>query len=44
MELHYLTSGLIVLTGSIALIKCFDFLAVESTKRLLEMAHGCKAK
>jgi hypothetical protein len=39
-DLHYIVGGLIVLIGSIALIKVFDFLAAQGVKRILDMANG----
>ncbi|BBO93042.1 hypothetical protein DSCOOX_62220 [Desulfosarcina ovata subsp. ovata] len=35
---HYPLGGLLVLIGSIGLLKGLDFLAAQSVKRLLEMA------
>jgi hypothetical protein len=39
-NIQYPMAGLIVLTGSIAFLKCFDFLAAQSVKRLLALARG----
>ena len=39
IETQYVFGGLIVLIGSIAFLKCFDFLARQSIKRLLEAAN-----
>ena len=38
-DIHYIFGGLAVLIGSIGFIKVFDFLARQSAKRLLELAH-----
>lgn len=42
MDFHFpitgLIAGLIVLIGSVAFLKLFDYLAAQSIKRLLEMA------
>ena len=40
VEIHYPIGGLIVLIGSIAFLKFFDFLAAQSAKRLLDEANG----
>ncbi|WP_319523792.1 hypothetical protein [uncultured Desulfosarcina sp.] len=46
MDFHFpiagLIAGLIVLLGSVAFLKFFDYLAAQSVKRLLEMAGGGK--
>ena len=36
-------AGLIVLIGSVAFLKLFDYLAAQSIKRLLEMAGAGKS-
>ena len=38
MDLHYPIAGIILLIGSIAFLKLFDFFAAQSAKRLLELA------
>ena len=38
MDLNFPIAGLILLIGSIAFLKLFDFLAAQSVKRLLELA------
>jgi len=35
-------AGLVVLFGSVAFLKVFDYLAAQSVKRLLEMAGSVK--
>ena len=40
MELHFPIAGLILLIGSIAFLKLFDYLAAQSGKRLLELADA----
>jgi hypothetical protein len=44
MEWKYPLAGLILLIGSIAFLKYFDFLASQSVKRLLEKAGGRKGE
>ena len=39
MDLHYPIAGITLLIGSIAFLKLFDFLAMQSAKRLLEQAE-----
>ena len=43
MDFHFpiagLVAGLIVLIGSIAFLKLFDYLAAQSVKRLIETAR-----
>lgn len=40
IEIEYLFGGLLVLIGSIAFLKIFDFIAAQSAKRLLDLAKG----
>jgi hypothetical protein len=42
MDFHFPLAGLIVLLGSVAFLKFFDYLAARSAKRLIEMAGGGK--
>ena len=41
MDIKYPIAGLIVLVGSLAFLKTFDFLAAQSVKRLIEMGKAC---
>jgi hypothetical protein len=41
MDIQYPIAGLIVLVGSLAFLKTFDFLAAQSVRRLLEMSDDC---
>ena len=40
MEIQYPIAGLIVLVGAAACLKIFEFLALQSVKRLLEMSDA----